>query len=368
MNNSKEVCVGIVGTSWWADAMYLPALTNHPHANVVAACGRNAERAQQFADRWQIPHVYTDYNKIIERGQLDALIVASGNESHYPITLKALEHGLHVLCEKPLSLTYQQAAHLAEVAQQKGVKHMVPFTYRYMPTTRYIKELIDNDYIGRPYHLNMRYYTGFGRTSEYRWRFDVGKAGSGAIGDIGSHFIYLAYWLFGKIVGVNCQLGYMIEREPFDPEGQPYEQADDTAMLMLTFANGAQGVIHVTTVAYEDTPFGQTHHMEFHGSKGTLYNFIDWDKTQRVSGARVSQGAVKELPIPEHIWGNARHDSVHNTYRDIFRQQDFMTREFITAIMEDRFVEPNFEDGAYIQSIIEAAIKSNRKRCWVAIE
>jgi predicted dehydrogenase len=352
--------------------MYLPALKDHPLGRVTAVCGRDPDKAQQLAGRWDIPHVYTDYERMIESGRLQALIVATRNDSHYPITMKALQAGLHVLCEKPLALTYEQAAEMANLADAQGVRHMAPFTYRYMPTARYIKELLEEGYIGRPYHLNMRYYTGYGREGEYLWRFDTEKAGSGAIGDIGSHFLYLAYWFFGDIVGVSCQLGRLVDREPLDDEGRPYKPADDTAIVTLSFANGAQGVIHATTVAHEDTPFGQTHHMEFHGSEGSLYHFNDWDTVQRVSGARQGAGptgvGLKELPVPDRIWGDARRDTVHNTYRDIFRRQDFMTREFVTAVAENKAIRPDFHDGALVQRLVEAAVLSDRERRWVAVE
>ncbi len=371
--NNQNITVGIVGTSWWSDAMYLPALQNHPAARVTAVCGRNPERAAAFAQRWHIPHVYTDIDDMLDSGHFEALIIASSNDSHYPITMKALAQDLHVLCEKPLALTYAQAAEMADFAQQKGVITMTPFTYSYMPTARYIKELIEQGYIGRPYHLNMRYYTGYGRAENvrpgqaYNWRFDVGKSGSGSLGDIASHFIYLATWYFGEVKAVSCKLGYMVERPSLDPQGQPYEVGDDTAILILEFANGAQGIIHATTVAYEDTPFGQTHHMEFHGSGGTLYCHIDWDTIQQVSGARQGEGAVRPLTIPDHIWGNVRRDTVHNTYKDIFRENDFMARGFISAIIENQPIHPDFQDGASIQKIIEAAQTSHKKACTIKL-
>ena len=108
-----------------------------------------------------------------------------------------------------------------------------------------------------------------------------------------------------------------------------YERADDGASILLQFKNGAQGVIVASAALYEDSPFGQTHHKEFHGSEGTLYTLNDWDKVQEVRGARVGEGMPKPLPIPDEIWGNARRDSVHNTYRDVFRQQDHMARAWI---------------------------------------
>jgi predicted dehydrogenase len=297
--------------------------------------------------------------------------VATPNDSHYTQAMGALHAGLHVLCEKPLALTYVQASEMAQLADRQGVKHMVPFTYRYMPGTRYLKELVDEGYIGRPYHLNLRYYTGYGRSgSSYLWRFDKGRAGGGAVADIGSHFLYLARWFFGEITSVTCQLGRMVERAPRDPQGHAYEQADDMAMMMVTFANGAQGSIHVSTVASEETAFGQTHHMELHGSDGTLHSMTDWDTVQRVSGARRGEGAVRELPIPERMWAGARRDTVHNTYRDVFRTQNVMAREFVTAIAEDQDkpLESNFHDGAAIQRLVEAAVRSDAARCRVEVE
>src|SRR5579859_7819669 len=156
------VRVGVVGTSLWADSMYLPALQNHPKGKIVAVCGRDPDRTQVFAARWNIPHFYTDFRKLLDAGGLDALIVASANDSHHPITMAALDAGLHVLCEKPLALNAIQAREMADKAKSSGRKNMVPFTYRYMPTNRYLKQLIDEGYIGRPYHLNIRYYADYG--------------------------------------------------------------------------------------------------------------------------------------------------------------------------------------------------------------
>lgn len=365
---SNIVSVGIVGTSWWADSMHLPALDAHPDAKTVAICGRNRDNAQKMADTWNIPQVFTDYNDMLDNAELDALIISTPNDTHYPITMKALEKGIHILCEKPIALNYTDAKAMADLAEEKGVKHLVPFTYSFMPTARYLKELIDDGFLGRPYHLNLRYYTGYARNGDYMWRFDVSKAGSGIIGDLGSHFLYLAEWFYGEIKAVTCRLGYIVDRTPTDPDGNPYQVADDSAMLTVEFANGAIGMIHCTAVCYEDTAFGQTHHMEFHGSDGTLYSFTDWNTIQQVKGARVGDGVVKNMPIPEHIWGKSRRDTVHNTYKDVFREEDYMIRGFINAIVSDTDITPNLHDGARIQRLISAAIESHNTGCRVLVD
>lgn len=365
----KKVRVGIFSTSWWADAMYLPALMGHGGAEVTAVCGRNQERADAFAAQWDIPNAYTNVEQMLDEAPLDAVIVATRNDSHYEISMAALERGLHVLCEKPMAFTAAEADAMVAKAIEKGVTTMVPFTYRFMPTNRYIKELVDSGYIGRPYHLNLRYYTGYARAGEYLWRFDQGKAGpGGCLGDIVSHFLYLAEWFFGEIVAVNCQLGWMVERPLLNPEGEQYKQGDDTAMLMLTFASGAQGFVQATTIAYEDTPFGQIHQMELHGSEGTIHSYVDWDKTQTVSGARVGEGPTKPLTIPEHVWGKVRRDTVHNTYKDVFRVEGHMIGEWITAVSQNQPADPDFIAGAHIQRVIDAALESDAKKCQILVK
>ena len=355
----KRVKVGMVGTSWWADAMHLPALDSHPAADTVAICGRHRENARKMADTWGIKQVYTDYRAMLAEADLDAVVISTPNSTHFPIAMAALERGLHVLCEKPIAMTYGQAREMAQTARARGLKTLVPFTYRFMPASRYLKRLIDGGFIGAPYHLNMRYYTGYARDGDYIWRLDKKIAGAGVVGDLGSHFMYLAEWLYGEIEAITCRLTQIVPRPALDPAGQPYDVLDDSCMLTLEFGGGAVGMIHCTALCYEGTPFGQTHHMEFHGAEGTLYSFTDWDKTQAVKGMRAGEGMPKAMPIPDEIWGEGRRDTVHNTYRDIFRREDHMIRGFITGIIDDTELEPNFDDGARIQRLISAAAQSH---------
>lgn len=354
---SKQVKIGIVGTSWWTDSMYMPALARHPNADVRAVVGRNLDHTREFAEQWKVPNAYASLEDLLSNETVDAVIIATPNKQHYAIAMTAIASGLHVLCEKPLAMSYAEAIQMAQAAERADVKTMVPFTYRFMPTSRYLKELIGKGYIGKPYHLNMRYYADYARDGKYMWRFDLGESGSGVSGDLGTHWLYLADWFYGEIKAVSAMLGYHVSREPHS-DGQPYEPADDSAVMMLEFENGARGVIHVSALAYEETSFGQTHHMEFHGSGGTLYSFTDWNKMQSVSGARDGEGSIHDLPIPDHIWGTARRDIVPDTYKDVFRDHDFMARGFVSAIANHTSVEPTFRDGARIQRYLEAALLS----------
>src|SRR6185295_11043661 len=117
----RSVRIGIVGTSWWTDMMFGPALRGHPQAEMVAICGRDQSRAEEMATKYSIPQVYSDYREMIAHGDLNAVIVATPDDLHYEITLHALGAGLHVLCEKPLALTAQQAWEMYEKAEAAKV-------------------------------------------------------------------------------------------------------------------------------------------------------------------------------------------------------------------------------------------------------
>ena len=351
------VRVGLFGTSWWADSMYLPALAAHPDAEVVAVCGRDQGRADAFAAQWQVAHATTEPSTLFDR-RVDAVIVATTNDSHEALSMQALDRGLHVLCEKPLSIDLESAEAMVRSAERVGATTMVPFTYRYMPTNQFLKRLIDDGYVGRPFHLNMRYFTGYAREPGYSWRFDRELAGSGVLGDLGSHWLHVARWLFGEVTSIGAVTSNFYERPP-RPDGSDYERAEDAATMTVMFENGASGTLQTSAVCWEGTAFNQTHHIDVHGADGTLYSLNDWDTVQEVRGVRAEQpGPAQVLPIPGDVWGGARRDTVHNTYRDVFRGGGAMVGEFIEAVRDGRRCEPDFGEGARVQRLLELAQRS----------
>ena len=133
-----------------------------------------------------------------------------------------------------------------------------------MPVSRWLKELVEDGYLGRPYHLNLRYFADYGRSGKYMV-FDR-RGGRGIGGDLGSHWAYLARWYFGEIAAVTAVFGRALERGP-RPDGATYDAAEDSATILLEFQSGATGSLHVSAVAHEPSPFGQLHQMELHGSR-----------------------------------------------------------------------------------------------------
>lgn len=352
--------VAVIGTSWWADTMYLPPLDAHPQASVVAACGRDLGRAEAFATAWNIPHVFTDVESMFDEVELDAVVIATANDSHHDLALAAISRGLHVLCEKPLAMNVAQAEAMAAAATEAGVHTHVPFTYRWMPAVRWARRLIADGYVGTPHHINLRYYTEFGFDRAYSWRFDREIAGSGVLGDLGTHWIDLARWLIDDAeVSVGAVTSNVISERAPRPDGSTYDQTEDSAVMTVRYAGGAYGVLQVSAMCWEGTPFGQTHHIEIHGDEGTLYVYNDWDTVQQVRGLRRGEtGPAAELAIPDDVWGGVRRDTVHNTYRDVFRTTDAMTRAWISGIAADTPAGPDFGDGLAVQRVLDAAIRS----------
>ena len=355
-----SVAVGIVGTGWWADTMYMQALRTQPDAAVVAICGSDTRRTAAFADKHGIQHKYTDPVEMFHSGHVDAVIVSTHNSTHYSHTLAALDAGLHVLCEKPLAATYTEAKEMADRARQTGATTMVPFTYRNMPVPRFVKRLLDEDFIGRPHRLDLRYWTGYARSGEYLWRLDPELAGpSGVLGDLGSHWIDMAQWFFGEIEAVTCVTSRQIDRAP-RPDRIDYEPSDDGASLVLEFSSGAHGVIVVSAVCYEDSEFGQRHQFDLHGRNGTIHALNDWKDRQQVLAAR-DGGELEDQPIPADIWGGAARSPVGQTFRDVFRTSDVLARAWVSAIRDGRRVEPDFDTGAAVQRVVDAAELSARQ-------
>lgn len=353
--------------------MYMPPLKEHPDAEVVAVCGRNPESTEAFATTWAIPAWFTDPDELFERADLDAVVIATANDSHHPLTMEALRRGQHVLCEKPLALDVAQVLEMAERAQVAGVHTLVPFTYSYMPVNRWVRTLVADGYVGEPLHINLRYYTSFGFERDYSWRFDRSVAGAGVIGDLGSHWIHLARWLLDDNErSVSATASTFIPRGP-RPDGTTYEPLEDSAVLTIGYESGAYGVLQMSAVCWEGTPFEQTHHLEVHGTDGTIYAMCDWDREQSVRGLKRgdTDGAIA-LPIPDEIWNGVRRDTVHNTYRDVFRKTDVMTRSWISAIHDGlapgERPDPSFADGLAVQRVIDAAQRSVAKdSCMVRI-
>lgn len=360
---SRTVRVGLISTSWWTDLMYVPSLNSHPAVRVAAVCGRSAERAGEVAGMFGGAKVFSDYRRMIDAGDLDAVIVAAPDDLHYPMTMAALDAGLHVLCEKPLANNAADARAMLDKAEAAGVKHMVLFTWRWQPHWRYVKHLVDTGFIGPCRHAEFQFLGDFAGESGYKWRFDGARA-NGITGDLGSHMIDFARWYLGEVTEVMADLSTFVDQsETATPAPTP---VNDVGLLTLRFASGARAQIAASAVRRcgdETVRIVVT----LNGEAGTIeVRHIFTGVRAGVTMRAVCAGdpSFVDLTVPaEFLEGGVDPRELFDPYV----KQSAGPRAFIDAILTDARAEPGFDVGAGVQAVVDAALRSSTQRGWVSL-
>ncbi|MCI0142662.1 Gfo/Idh/MocA family oxidoreductase [Arthrobacter bambusae] len=356
MTESK-VRLGVIGTTWYAET-HLRNIQSHPGAELVAITGRDRNKATEVAGRYNIPLVYTDYRDMIDGGNIDAIVIVAPDEMHLPITMDALDAGLHVLCEKPLATTAADARAMYERAESTGQKHMSFFALRTSVHHRYLRTLIEDGYLGQVYSAQFSLAHGFFRGDDYQWRFDSAR-GTGALGDLGCYVIDQARWYIGDIARVSANLRNTIARS--HPEGNAYRPANDAAILGVEFRNGAQATMSTNVVAYQADRM-QTNTVVLQGEGGTLelqHTFAG----AVLRGARAGDNKFRTLEIPVDWWEGVD----PNDPGTVGQVHSVGDRAFIDAIINDETILPSFYDGWKVQQVIEAAFDANTKGSWECV-
>jgi predicted dehydrogenase len=355
---------GVVGTSFWTDFLHLPMLTSHPQAAITAICGRTRTNAEALAAKYSIPRVFTDYRTMIAAGGLDAVLVATPDDTHLPIVMAALDAGLHVVCEKPLACSAADARAMYERAEAAAVNHMTFFTWRWLPYLRHMRVLLDRGRVGQLYHCSLHYIGDYGRNGEYNWRFDRGRA-NGILGDLGSHMIDLARWLVGDIVRVSAHLATHASR--VDPDGALLDSANDAAHLLVEFASGAHGMIEVSSVGVVGARFMEQR-VALHGASGSLNATIAFGGASQLDGVGNDGLPLEDIAIPTELWGTVDASRpLTEVGVALFCQQPVGTRLFVDDILAGRRSSPSFYDGWKAQEIVDAAMRSHERSAWVEV-
>lgn len=210
-----RVRVGIIGTGGIARA-YAKAYHDIPEADVVALCDIVPGKAQDFGQKQGFPDAKTfvDYRDMLDKCELDAVSVSTPNAAHHFITVGALKAGKHVLCEKPMSVTLDQAVEMAQTAKQTGKILSIGFQPRYDPNMQEIRRIVQSGVLGQVYYVE----TGGGRRRGMPWGSFVKKdeAGFGAIADIGCYALDMALNALGypKPLTVSAQSANYFGKNP----------------------------------------------------------------------------------------------------------------------------------------------------------
>jgi predicted dehydrogenase len=350
----------------------LPYMMYPPPAipKLVALCGRDEEAVAGVASRFGYEGYYTDWRQMLEDDRIKLFDNGGPNNIHAEPCIAAAEAGMHILCEKPLSLTAEEAKAMLDAVNKARVKAMVAFNYRFVPAVRQARDLIASGALGQIYHFRAMYLQDWLMPhfdTEWLWRMDASVAGTGAIGDLASHIIDLGHYLLGsRIKSVAALTKTFIEERPTpDGSGMGKVDVDDAFASIVEFENGATGTLEASRLASGRKNYNV---LEISGEKGSIHwnlermNELDvfWaeeepKETLGFHKVMVTEGDhpwIANWWPPGHIIG-WEHSFVHEI------------THLLDCIVNDKEVGPygaTFEDGFNAAVVADAIVESARTK------
>ncbi|RZB16912.1 gfo/Idh/MocA family oxidoreductase [Streptomyces sp. F001] len=349
-----------------------------PRRPVLAAiCGRDATAVRAAADRHGWAAAETEWRALIARDDVDLVDICTPGDSHAEIALAALAAGKHVLCEKPLANTVEEAetmAAAAETAYERGQLAMVGFNYRRLPATALARRMVAEGRIGTLRHVRVTYLQDWlvDPQAPLTWRLRKELAGSGSLGDLGAHIVDLAQYLAGEqLAGVSALTETFVRERPLPggsarglsavtAAGTGQVTVDDAAVFTARFASGALASFEATRYA---TGRKNALRIELNGERGSLAFDLErlnelWyhDGTEPDVHAGFRRILVTE---PDHPYLEAWWPPGHGLgYEHSFVHQ---ARDLVHAVAEGRRPEPSFADGLQVQRVLAAVEESAQK-------
>lgn len=258
--STKALGIGVVGAGGIAGA-HLRTIQNEGAAlgvRAVAISDINQEQAKARAETFDIPAVYTDYEALINDPRVDAVLVCTPNFLHAPVTLAALAANKHVLCEKPMANSVEEAEAMVQTARQNGRILMIGQHYRYTPEVRALKALIDQGAFGRVYMVKTGWLRRKGIPGWGSWFTQKDKAGGGCLIDIGVHMLDVAWYLMGSPKPTRVMGATFAEFGPHQrglggwgtKNLDGYFDVEDLASAMVRFDEGQALTIDVSWAAH----------------------------------------------------------------------------------------------------------------------
>lgn len=331
---------------------------------LVAIAGRNEAAVAVAAQRFGFERFYTDWREMLKDDRIQIFDNVGPNNLHAEPTIAAAEAGKHIICEKPLGRSAAEAKTMLDAVNKAGVKNMCAFNYRFVPAVRLVRQMIEQGVLGQIYHFRARYLQEWIIDPSFQmvWRLRKDVAGSGALGDLGSHIIDLARFLVGEPSAVNAHLKTFIKERPTADGGRDVVDVDDAFMSLFQFQNGAIGTLEASRFALGRK---NTNTFEINGSKGSVvFNLEKMNELEvHIPGEqrKEAQGFTNVLvsesfhPFWANWWPQGHiigweHTFVHEL------------NHFIEAVVQNKQVDPygaTFEDGYRNAVICDAIMESS---------
>jgi predicted dehydrogenase len=353
-------------------------------ARMVAVCGRDESKVAAAAVRLGWEGHTTDWRELVARDDIDVIDVCTPGDSHAEIAIAALAAGKHVLCEKPLANSVDEARAMvaaAERARAAGVRSMCGFNYRRVPAVAVMRQLVESGRLGVIRHVRAVYLQDWIVDPQFPlvWRLQKEKAGSGALGDIGAHIVDLTQFVTGqRIAGVSALTETFVKERPLpaaasglaasaDGTGTGPVTVDDAALFLARLDGGA-------IATYEATRFATGRknglRVELNGSLGSVA--FDFERMNELEFYDATQPGEEQgfrrilVTEPEHPYMEAWWPPGHAIgYEHTFTHE---MRDFLEALGTGVDPTPSFVDALQVQLVLDAVTRSaERGSAWTSV-
>ncbi|MEZ2330136.1 Gfo/Idh/MocA family protein [Mesorhizobium sp. RCC_202] len=339
--------------------------------------------ADEGRRRYGFEEASADWRAVVKRPDIDVVDIVTPNDSHAEIAIAAAEAGKHIICEKPLARGGAEAKTMLDAVKNAGVIHMVAFNYRRTPAVALARQYIEEGRIGTILNFRGTYLQDWSADpdSPLSWRFQKKIAGSGSIGDIGTHVVDLARYLVGEIAEVSALVRTYnktrpLQRGNLDKLGAAEKNTgaeraevdvDDEVVTLLKFTDGAIGSLEATRNAYGRNNFIT---FEIHGTKGSIaFNYERRDELQVMfaDDPADARGFRTVYSGPAHPYGAGLWPipALGIGYSETKIVECF---DFFSAIASGKQPSPNFEDGYKTERVADALIESGESGHWVKVQ
>src|SRR6266513_1396554 len=338
-----------------------------------AACARDAGKIKQFAEKWGYESTETDWRKLIERKDIDAIDICTPNNTHKEIALAAAKAGKIILCEKPLSMNTAEGEEMCRAVESAKVPNMVWYNYRRVPAITLAKNLIDEGRLGKIFHFRAKFLQDWTMSPDLPqggtalWRLDASAAGSGVTGDLLAHCIDTAIWLNGSVKNVSAMTETFVKERKHNLTGKVEKVGiDDACIFMCRFANGSMG-------NFESTRYARGHKaqyiFEINGEKASiswalhdLHRLSEFDHRDEgpLRGWRSIHVTDGEHPYMGHWWV----PGLQIGYEHSFVHQ---VADFLEGLARGKPAQPDFRDAYRTQYVCDAILESAKAQKWVTV-
>jgi predicted dehydrogenase len=377
---TKPLNIGIIGYGFMGRAhSNAYAKVNHffdlPYRTVLkAACARDKNKVQAFADQWGYESVETDWRKLIERKDIDVIDICAPNDVHKEIAVAAAAAGKVILCEKPLARTGKEGEEMVKAVEKAGVPNMIWYNYRRVPAVTLAKQLIDEGRLGHIFHYRAVFLQDWTISPDLPqggqglWRLDVNAAGSGVTGDLLAHCFDTALWLNGPMESVTAMTETFIKQRKHNLTGKVEPVGiDDACAVLARFANGSLGT-------FESTRYARGHKalytFEINGEHASIawdlhdlhrLSYFDHRDDSIVRGWRSIHVTDSDQPYMKHWWV----PGLQIGYEHSFVHQ---VADFVENLAKGKPTSPTFREALTTQYVCDAVLASGKTGQWQKVK